>query len=117
MTATTPDAPPLGFWKIAETFPDHLALVDEEREITAGEISFQKEGRFVVGGEIDTFTAYEQLKDGQPTTTPTNRQMGLVMNYTSGTTGRPKGVRRKLQDVDPETGGGTFGGMLYLFGL
>ena len=23
MTATTPDAPPLGFWKIAETFPDH----------------------------------------------------------------------------------------------
>jgi long-chain acyl-CoA synthetase len=26
-------------------------------------------------------------------------------------------VRRALQDVDPETGGGSFGGMLYLFGL
>ena len=39
------------------------------------------------------------------------------MNYTSGTTGRPKGVRRNLPGVDPETGGGGFGGMLYMFGL
>ncbi len=74
-------------------------------------------GGFAVGGEIEGFRAYETLKDGQPTSAPTDRQMGLVMNYTSGTTGRPKGVRRTLQDVDPETGGGTFGGMLYLFGL
>jgi long-chain acyl-CoA synthetase len=205
MTAAPTDAPPLGFWKIAETFPDHLALVDpDEREISAGEllascnqlvhglramglepgdaiamllpnsaevfelylavgqagfylipinwhlvgpeiayivqdceakvfvaharfaehakaaadeISFPEEGRIVVGGDIETFTPYEQLKVGRPTTAPADRQMGLVMNYTSGTTGRPKGVRRALQDVDPETGGGTFGGMLYLFGL
>jgi long-chain acyl-CoA synthetase len=39
------------------------------------------------------------------------------MNYTSGTTGRPKGVRRNLSGVDPETGGGGFGGMLFMFGL
>ena len=26
MTAAPTDAPPLGFWKIAEAFPDHLAL-------------------------------------------------------------------------------------------
>ena len=39
MTAAPTDAPPLGFWKIAETFPDHLALVDpDEREISAGEL-------------------------------------------------------------------------------
>ena len=39
MTAAPTDAPPLGFWKIAETLPDHLALVDpDEREISAGEL-------------------------------------------------------------------------------
>ena len=39
MTAASTDAPPLGFWKIAETYPDHLALVDpDEREISAGEL-------------------------------------------------------------------------------
>ncbi|TQM69810.1 long-chain acyl-CoA synthetase [Actinomadura hallensis] len=33
---------------------------------------------------------------------PGKRQMGSIMLYTSGTTGRPKGVRRPLLDVPPE---------------
>ncbi|MFA1547848.1 AMP-binding protein [Actinomadura chokoriensis] len=33
---------------------------------------------------------------------PGKRQMGSVMLYTSGTTGRPKGVRRPLMDIPPE---------------
>ncbi|TDC47241.1 acyl-CoA synthetase [Actinomadura sp. KC345] len=33
---------------------------------------------------------------------PGKRQMGSVMLYTSGTTGRPKGVRRSLLDIPPE---------------
>jgi long-chain acyl-CoA synthetase len=180
MTTTPTDAPPLGFWRIAESYPDHLALVDaDEREISAGEllsscnqlvhglralglqpgdaiamllpncaevfelylavgqagfylipinwhlvgpeiayivddceakvfvtharfaehataaadeIAFPAEGRFAIGGDIDSFRAYEDLKTGQPSDTPSDRQTGLVMNYTSGTTGRPKGV-------------------------
>ena len=39
------------------------------------------------------------------------------MNYTSGTTGRPKGVRRALPGTEPEAGGRGFGGMLTMFGL
>ena len=39
------------------------------------------------------------------------------MNYTSGTTGRPKGVRRNLPGTEPEAGGRGFGGMLTMFGL
>src|SRR5207249_6843804 len=31
-----------------------------------------------------------------PTTLPEQRELGSIMNYTSGTTGRPKGVRRPL---------------------
>ncbi|MER6813841.1 AMP-binding protein [Spirillospora sp. NPDC000708] len=33
---------------------------------------------------------------------PAKRRMGSIMLYTSGTTGRPKGVRRPLPDVPPE---------------
>ena len=199
------DAPPLGFWKIAEAMPERLALVDpDEREISAGEllascnqvvhglralgleegdavamllpnsaevfelflavtqagfylipinwhlvgpeiayivqdceakvfvshasfaeqataaadeIAFPAEGRFAVDGDIAGFRSYAELKRGQPTTAPDNRTAGNVMNYTSGTTGRPKGVRRPLPGIDPEAAGNGFGGMLFLFGL
>src|SRR5882762_940048 len=63
------------------------------------ETGFPAENVFIVGGAIDAFRRYEELKAGQPTTLPENRSLGAVMNYTSGTTGRPKGVRRGL----PET--------------
>ena len=39
MTTAPTDAPPQGFWKIAEAYPDHLALVDpDERLVSAGEL-------------------------------------------------------------------------------
>jgi long-chain acyl-CoA synthetase len=205
MTQAPPEAPPLGFWNIAQANPDHLAIVDPEgKHVAAGdllascnqvvhglramglqpgdavamllansvevfelflavgqagfylipinwhlvgpeiayivndceakvfvsharfaneavaaadEIDFAAERRFAVGGDIPGFRAYDELKAGQSTDMPANRQTGLVMNYTSGTTGKPKGVRRPLPGVDPETGGAGFGGMLFLFGL
>jgi long-chain acyl-CoA synthetase len=100
----------------AKAFVAHARFADTARA-AADEIDFPTEGRFAVGGDIPSFRAYEELKDGRPTTTPPDRTAGLVMNYTSGTTGRPKGVRRSLPGVDPETAGGGFGGMLYLFGV
>jgi long-chain acyl-CoA synthetase len=42
------------------------------------------------------------VKIGQPTTRPENRSLGAIMNYTSGTTGRPKGVRRALPETPIE---------------
>jgi long-chain acyl-CoA synthetase len=50
-------------------------------------------------GHIDGFKRYAHLHQHQPTREPANRSLGAIMNYTSGTTGRPKGVRRPL----PET--------------
>jgi long-chain acyl-CoA synthetase len=82
----------------------------------ADEIDFPKEGRFAVG-DVPGFRSYDELKAGQPGTLPDNRTTGAVMNYTSGTTGRPKGVRRKLPGVPPEDMAISFGGMLLLFGL
>ncbi len=39
------------------------------------------------------------------------------MHYTSGTTGRPKGVKRRLADFDPDTMAELFTGFFSLFGI
>lgn len=52
-------------------------------------------------GEIEGFTSLAELTAAQPKTEPTDRRAGLLMSYTSGTTGRPKGVRRPLPKGDP----------------
>jgi long-chain acyl-CoA synthetase len=99
----------------AKVFVAHERLAGIATD-AADEIDFPKEGRFAVG-DVPGFRRYEELKDGRPVTLPEDRSTGAVMNYTSGTTGRPKGVRRKLPSVAPETMAVGFGGMLLLFGL
>ncbi len=39
------------------------------------------------------------------------------MHYTSGTTGRPKGVKRGLVEIDPDDMGALFAGFLSMFGI
>lgn len=73
--------------------------------------------RFAVGGDIDGFTPYEDLKAGQPTSLPEGRTTGLAMHYTSGTTGKPKGVRRALPDIDPDLNAELYSMFLLLFGI
>ncbi|MHB1787286.1 MAG: acyl-CoA synthetase [Acidimicrobiales bacterium] len=68
-------------------------------------------------GSIDGFDSYTGLVDGQPTSMPEERSTGAPMHYTSGTTGRPKGVRRKLLGADPDGPAGTYTGLLQLFGI
>lgn len=58
--------------------------------------------RVYVVGTIAGMRGYAELKDGQPSTLPERRQLGSIMNYTSGTTGRPKGVRRPLPTTTVE---------------
>jgi long-chain acyl-CoA synthetase len=52
---------------------------------------------FRVGiGDVPGFTPYEEFLAGGPDGEPAGQVLGWPMFYTSGTTGRPKGVRRKL---------------------
>ncbi|GAA3959689.1 acyl-CoA synthetase [Actinomadura viridis] len=61
-------------------------------------VSVEAPGDEPAGG----FVPFAGLLDGRPAEPPADRTMGSVMLYTSGTTGRPKGVRRPLLDLPPE---------------
>jgi long-chain acyl-CoA synthetase len=82
----------------------------------AQSLDFPKNARFCVG-EIPGFAPLAELKQGQPTTTPEARSAGGPMTYTSGTTGKPKGVRRAMGDVAPELVAGSQAMFLSLFGI
>jgi len=71
----------------------------------------------IAAGRIAGFRPFDEVKKGQPTSLPEDRRAGQVMNYTSGTTGRPKGVRRPLSPLDPDTVASFFGMFLMMFGI
>jgi len=68
-------------------------------------------------GTIAGFRSFAELLDAQPTTLPEDRATGAAMHYTSGTTGKPKGVKRPLNDMDPDTSAELFTFLLQLFGI
>src|SRR5262245_4387432 len=82
----------------------------------ADEVGLSERARLAVG-PIAGFRPFADLLAGQPEAPPADRAAGQVMNYTSGTTGRPKGVRRSLAPIDPDTAATFAGGFLGLFGV
>lgn len=60
--------------------------------------------RVVVGdhaGRPDGFVAEAEFLAGQPATPPERRSQGDAIRYSSGTTGKPKGIVRRLDGRDP----------------
>ncbi|HEX4460030.1 MAG TPA: acyl-CoA synthetase [Polyangia bacterium] len=72
---------------------------------------------YATGGDHPRFKPYGDLMKGQPETAPADRKAGWLMNYTSGTTGRPKGVRRPLPPISPDILGQRYTMFLQLFGI
>ena len=52
--------------------------------------------RLAVDGDLPGFEAYERVLAGQPTGPIADESEGAYMFYSSGTTGRPKGIKRPL---------------------
>ncbi|HTO07305.1 MAG TPA: AMP-binding protein [Myxococcota bacterium] len=77
-------------------------------------------GRFALGGEIPGFRSLAEALDELPADAPLEDELeGSVMLYSSGTTGKPKGVRRALPRLPaghPSTMAGVVG-LAMLFGI
>ncbi len=82
----------------------------------ADEARLPPSGRLSVG-KIEGFTSLSTVTAGLSGDLPEDRIAGQVMNYTSGTTGRPKGVRRTLAPVDPDMMGSLYALFLAMFGV
>lgn len=65
----------------------HERFADAARH-AADEAKLPATHRYAVG-PLAGFRPYAELLDGQPESAPEDRTLGWVMNYTSGTTGRP----------------------------
>ena len=79
----------------SEKFAEACAAAREEVELLHRPSASQS-------AHVDGFRPFAELKQGQPDSLPEERTAGQVMNYTSGTTGKPKGVRRPLADISPD---------------
>jgi long-chain acyl-CoA synthetase len=92
-----------------ERFADAGAGAADEAGIPAsGRISY---------GMVPGFTPAERVREGQSPAMPDGRTAGTTMHYTSGTTGRPKGVRRQLSGLNPEDAGELSSLLPQLFGI
>ncbi|HET6859368.1 MAG TPA: acyl-CoA synthetase [Streptomyces sp.] len=90
-----------------ERFADAATAAADEAKLPASH-------RYAVGA-LAGFRPYAELLDGQSESPPEDRTLGWVMNYTSGTTGRPRGIRRPLSGRLPEEA--PLGGFLGIFGI
>ncbi|MCX2730425.1 acyl-CoA synthetase [Saccharopolyspora sp. NFXS83] len=68
-------------------------------------------------GEVPGFRALAELGADEPVARPDVRTAGSPMLYTSGTTGRPKGVRRALTGADPDEVPVRSQGFFGIFGI
>ncbi len=71
--------------------------------------------RFVVGEVVDGFRDYAVWHAEQSPDEPAERPAGDLMPYTSGTTGRPKGVERPLMDIDADAKAASGSFLCHLF--
>jgi long-chain acyl-CoA synthetase len=78
---------------------------------------FPADARFSADGPIRGFRPLAELKAGQPTTAPDDRTAGASMTYTSGTTGKPRGVFRPLVPASPDVVATQQAMFLALFGI
>ncbi len=99
----------------SKVFVSHERFATEARR-AAKEVGLLGESCYAIG-EVAGFRAFSELIEGRAADRPEKPATGSVMFYTSGTTGRPKGVRRKLPEAHPDDAGAAMMGLFAQFGV
>lgn len=73
--------------------------------------------RLMVGGTIDGWLDYDTALADQPASPLMEQWLGEAMVYTSGTTGRPKGIKRPLRNLHVDEGGYRLLGRMSWYGF
>ena len=90
---------------------------EAERALRAADEAELPAAARIAVGELPGFASYAALKREQPARSRRERCAGQFMQYTSGTTGKPKGIKRDLIAMDPDVMGGLQAGHLGRFGI
>lgn len=61
--------------------------------------------RMLAGGDLDGWQTYPDCVAGRPDSPISDEREGDLLQYSSGTTGRPKGIRRELPHKSPQAAG------------
>ncbi|MEW6091834.1 MAG: AMP-binding protein [Pseudomonadota bacterium] len=80
----------------AKMFFTSKALEKTARELVTGNHLAGVQRKFAVGGGVEGYEDYEAARDAMPKTRIADETAGMDMLYSSGTTGRPKGIRIPL---------------------
>ncbi|HEY4378199.1 MAG TPA: AMP-binding protein, partial [Acidimicrobiales bacterium] len=99
----------------AKVFVSHERFAQAAQD-AAAEVDFPADHRFAVG-DVAGFRPFSELGGHETTDAPEGRTTGAPMHYTSGTTGRPKGVKRGLVEIDPSDLGELMSGFMGIFGI
>jgi long-chain acyl-CoA synthetase len=99
----------------AKAFVSDARLADRAGR-AADEAGLPAAARISVG-DAPGFASYAALLRAAPATLPDDRCAGQFMQYTSGTTGKPKGIKRDLVVMDPDQMGALQAGHLGRFGI
>ena len=101
-----------------------LAKADTVSRLTGDNAAPAVKTRLIMDGTLEEFESYEEAIEAMPADPIDDESMGAAMFYSSGTTGRPKGVKGPLPKSHPADGdpltrnvGGTYGfnrDMVYL---
>ena len=88
-----------------------------EQSAELGRLSPRCVVKLAAGGAVDGFEDYKAAIAGYPDTPLAEERLGAFMMYSSGTTGRPKGVRRPLLNRAPREGNPAMAMVSALFGF